>query len=83
MTQYKLTYFNLRGRAELARLIFAVAGQSYEDKRIEKEDWPNHKQSAPFGQLPLLEVTEEGNKLVLAQSLAIGLRKIIKQFFCF
>ena len=33
----KLTYFNLRGRAELARLIFAEADESYEDKRVEWE----------------------------------------------
>ena len=43
--KYKLTYFNLRGRAELARLVFAAAGQKYEDIRIEKEQWPELKPS--------------------------------------
>ncbi len=42
---FKLTYFNLRGRAELARIIFAYAGVEYEDSRIEKEDWPGMKES--------------------------------------
>ena len=40
---YKLIYFNLRGRAELARLIFAQAGVEYDDHRIEREEWPELK----------------------------------------
>ena len=35
----KLTYFNLRGRAEVPRLILAQAGVKYEDNRIAREDW--------------------------------------------
>ena len=42
---YKLIYFNLRGRAELARLILAQAGVEYDDHRIEKESWPELKPS--------------------------------------
>ena len=41
----KLYYFNLRGRAELSRLILAQGGADYEDTRIEKEDWPKLKPS--------------------------------------
>ena len=33
MVQYTLHYFNGRGRAELARWIFVVAGQEYTDTR--------------------------------------------------
>ena len=40
MGKMKLTYFNLRARAEIARLILAQAGEDYEDKRIEFSDWP-------------------------------------------
>jgi glutathione S-transferase len=43
MTKYQLYYFNSRGRAEYARLIFAVAGIEYEDIRIERENWPKLK----------------------------------------
>ena len=43
MVNYKLHYFNGRGRAEISRLIFAAAGVNYDDHRI--EDWPSEKQS--------------------------------------
>ena len=39
MGKIKLTYFNLRARAEIARLILAHAGEDYEDKRVEFSDW--------------------------------------------
>ena len=44
-TKYKLTYFDIRGRAEMTRLLFAAAGASYEDVRVKKEDWPTLKPS--------------------------------------
>ena len=56
MSQYKLTYFNIRGRAELIRLIFAQASVQYEDKRIAKEEWVELKPKTPNGSLPTLEV---------------------------
>ena len=45
MSGIKLTYFNLKGRAEPARLILAQAEVEYEDCRIEKEEWPELKKS--------------------------------------
>ena len=45
MPQYKLTYFNIRGRAEVPRLIFAHAGVEYEDHRIKGEEWQALKPS--------------------------------------
>jgi len=68
MASYKLTYFDGRGRGELARLLFAVGGQKYEDIRIERAKWPEVKPTMPFGQMPLLEV--DGVKL--CQSKTIG-----------
>ena len=61
MSQYKLTYFNIRGRAELIRLILTQAGVQYEDKRITKEEWGELKPKTPYGCVPILEV--EGKTL--------------------
>jgi hypothetical protein len=46
MPEYKLTYFNGRGRAELTRLVFAAAGEKYEDERV--TDWPKQKESINY-----------------------------------
>lgn len=53
---YKLYYFNAKGRAEPIRLIFALAGQKYEDFRFEKDQWPQYKARSPSGHVPMLEV---------------------------
>lgn len=45
MSKYRLIYFNIRGRAEPARLIFAYVGVNYEDVRIKEEEWPALKPS--------------------------------------
>ena len=75
MSTYKLYYFNGRGRAEVSRLIFAAAGQKYEDIRYEREQWLAHKNEMPLGQMPVLEF--EGK--MLPQSIAIA-RFLAKQF---
>ncbi|XP_062520513.1 glutathione S-transferase 1-like [Corticium candelabrum] len=68
MPSYKLTYFNGRGRAELARLLFAQAGAAFEDVRIKPADWPALKPTTPLGCLPLLEV--DGAKLCESKAIA-------------
>ena len=35
MPKYKITYFNVKGRAELSRLVLAAAGVDFEDIRVE------------------------------------------------
>ncbi|XP_077999738.1 cadherin-related family member 1-like [Glandiceps talaboti] len=39
MTNYKFLYFNVRGRGEIIRLVFAAADVEYEDVRIDREKW--------------------------------------------
>ncbi|XP_062055137.1 hematopoietic prostaglandin D synthase [Lepus europaeus] len=73
MPNYKLTYFNMRGRAEIIRYIFAYLNIKYEDRRIEQADWPEIKSSVLFGKIPILEV----DGVVLHQSLAIA-RYLVK-----
>jgi len=75
MSTYKLTYFNGRGLAETSRLIFAAAGQKFEDVRFEREQWPAIKPTTPLGQVPVLEV--DGVKI--PQSTAIA-RFLAKRF---
>nr|QST14961.1 GSTsigma1b protein [Diaphanosoma celebensis] len=76
MPAYKLYYFNLRGRAELARLILAYAGVEYEDIRFERggTEWPTtYKAKMPFGQCPVLEV--DGKMLAQSHTIARYLAK--------
>ena len=75
MSTYKLYYFNGRGRAEVSRLIFAAAGEKYEDIRYERSEWPAHKSEMPLGQAPVLEY----NGTKIPQSMAIA-RFLAKQF---
>lgn len=75
MPTYKLMYFNIRGLAETARWLFALAGQDYEDYRFKDGEWPTVKPNTPCGQAPILVV--DGKQL--SQSKAI-FRYLGKQF---
>ncbi|CAD6190547.1 unnamed protein product [Caenorhabditis auriculariae] len=74
MPEYKLTYFNMMGRAEPARLIFAYAGVAFVDERIERRDWPNMKPNMPHGQLPVLHV--DGKRLAQSRTIERYLAKV-------
>ncbi|CAF1108429.1 unnamed protein product [Rotaria sordida] len=50
-----------RGRIEIFRLIFASAGQKFNEIRYEPSEWPTHKAEIPLEQIPVLEI--DGFKL--------------------
>ena len=43
MGKYKLTYFDITGRAETTRMLLHMAGQEFEDLRLSRDEWPKHK----------------------------------------
>ncbi|VDK34811.1 unnamed protein product [Taenia asiatica] len=69
----RLLYFNIRGRAELIRLVLNAAEKEFEDVRVSETEWPSLKPKMPFNQLPVLEVTTpNGQKVMLTESMAIA-----------
>lgn len=43
MAKYKLIYFDIPARAEVARILFHYAGEKFEDKRVTQEEWAKMK----------------------------------------
>ena len=64
----RLTYFDVKGRAELARLCFTYGKIDFTDRRIKNDKWADVKLKTPLGQLPVLEY--ETHKI--CQSLTIA-----------
>merc|ERR1711962_852211 len=56
MPSYKFHYFNGKGRGEMVRMLFVVAGKEFEDVRFEQSEWPSLKEKFPYGQVPALEI---------------------------
>jgi len=84
MSEYKLHYFDIRGKGELMRLVFAAAGQTFEDVRYEPPPFlggtgkcppfdADTKAAMPLGQMPVLEV--DGHKFCQQSALARFLAK--------
>ncbi|HYM36427.1 MAG TPA: glutathione S-transferase [Steroidobacteraceae bacterium] len=62
-----ITYFDVRGRAEVIRLIHEETATPYRERRIAVSEWPALKPTLPFGQMP----TYEDGDLFIVQSHAI------------
>ncbi|CAE1252184.1 HPGDS [Acanthosepion pharaonis] len=56
MPNYTLHYFNGRGRAEIIRMMFNMAGVPYNDKRYEFSEWDRCRNDYPGMCLPCLEM---------------------------
>ncbi|GIY80985.1 probable glutathione S-transferase 7 [Caerostris darwini] len=56
MAQYRILDYSFTTAAELARAILEYAGQSFEDKRFDKDKAQEAEKGTPFGTLPVLEV---------------------------
>lgn len=66
--QLKVTYFDVEGRAELTRLLFAFGNVEFVDERIDGAAFAAMKPTLPLGQVPSLEV----NGTVYSQSMAMA-----------
>jgi len=56
----------------IIRALFALADQEYEDCKIDFSNWAEYKQTLPFQQVPVLEITENSKTYTIAQSIAIS-----------
>ncbi|GAB1598767.1 S-crystallin 4 [Argonauta hians] len=75
MSDFTLYYFNGRGRAEVCRMLFAVAGVPYNDRRIEFSEWNNFRKKMTCSMMPVLEM----QKCQIPQSMAIS-RYLAREF---
>ena len=70
----RLRYFNIEGPAEKSRLALRLGKIPFEDARVSFDDWRRGdlKATTPYGQLPVLEITDDGRTTrTMAQSDAI------------
>ncbi|XP_050416487.1 glutathione S-transferase [Patella vulgata] len=56
MPKYFLHYFDMKGRGEIIRFLFAAGGVQYGENVVQLPDWPAQKPNHALGQLPVLEI---------------------------
>ena len=54
----RLQYFNIEGPAEKSRLAMRLARVPFTDDRVVFDDWPSIKPTTPYGQLPVLHLSD-------------------------
>lgn len=70
-TRYRLMYFDLRGRAEVVRLVLNYIGEPFEDVIVHRDTWPEIRRATPLGQLPVLWARGERGDTRIPQTQAI------------
>ncbi|CAF1016882.1 unnamed protein product [Adineta steineri] len=65
----KLCYYDIRGRAEIIRLILAAVNRRYNDVRFDITQWSENKSKILIGQISVLEFADNTQ---LTQSLSIA-----------
>ncbi|KAF8922955.1 glutathione S-transferase [Dissophora ornata] len=74
---YKILYFGLHGRGEMARMLLAFGGAKWEEITME---WPKQKQHTPFQCVPVVyETTSDGTVLQVGETAVIE-RYLAKKF---
>lgn len=72
MSSYELWYFPITALGEPIRMAFAVGGVPLKDTRVPGSEWGAKKPEAPYGQMPVLTVTQEdGSSMKMAQARSI------------
>jgi len=79
--EYSLYYFDIKGRAEVSRNLFKVAGIKFEDIRLDAEKFKELKQQGVFsyGQVPALKIKTKDEEFIVSQSRAIE-RYLAREF---
>lgn len=68
---FELKYYGQKGLAEAIRWVFAFGRIEYEDTQLTKEEFEYVRDTLPFWQLPVLEVTDAHDSVTIAKSKAI------------
>jgi glutathione S-transferase len=75
MVKYDLYYLNMRGRAELLRLIFHASRIEFNDNQCDFKDFEKFKSESPLDALPWLKV----DNVKIPQSMAAA-RYLAREF---
>jgi len=72
MGKMKMTYFGVRARAEISKLVMAYSNTDYEFVGVTFPEWPTVKPTIPTGSLPCMEIEGEqfGQGIALQSYLA-------------
>ncbi|OMJ09426.1 Glutathione S-transferase 4 [Smittium culicis] len=68
MTSYEIKYFNIHARSLVSKIILERSGASYV---VTVPEWPREKADMPYGRLPVLIESSDGENFVLSESRAI------------